>query len=29
MGYYTVQVAVQCTQITHIELQMLFSLEHL
>ena len=29
MGHYTVQVAIQCTQITHIELQMLFSLKHL
>ena len=29
MGHYTVPVAIQCTQITHIELQMQFSLKHL
>ena len=29
MGHYKVQVAVQCTQITHNELQKLYSLKHL
>ena len=29
MGYYKVQVAVQCTQITHNQLQKLSSLNHL
>ena len=29
MGHYTVQVVIQCTQITHIELQKLSYLKHL